>query len=100
MLRTLVLVALCAWAVAAQDRYPAGLSAALCPNYPLCDNSVIATFSSPAGVPAARSYPAGVAAAACPNYPYCNNNVYPGYAAPREYPTGVHPAACPGYPFC
>ncbi|XP_067004050.1 cuticle protein 1 [Anabrus simplex] len=85
----------------AQDRYPAGLNPALCPNYPNCDNSIIATFGPQASpIPLARSYPADVPAAACPNYPYCNVNLVPaGYVA-REYPAGVPAAACPNYPYC
>ncbi|XP_071448531.1 cuticle protein 1-like [Hetaerina americana] len=94
------------------DRYPAGLSPALCPNYPHCDNALIALHSSnpsavtPYAAPLyhyGREYPAGVHPAACPNYPYCNTVGYPyPYAAPltREYPAGVHPAACPNYPYC
>lgn len=52
-------------------RYPAGVSAAACPNYPYCGilgNSVgLAAYQN--WIP--REYPAGVPAAACPNYPYC-----------------------------
>ncbi|XP_046387213.1 cuticle protein 1-like [Ischnura elegans] len=102
-----VAVAVCAVA----DKYPAGLNPALCPNYPDCDNSLIALHSgNPSAVlpyaaaplyHAGREYPAGVHPAACPNYPYCNTLAFP-YAAhyAREYPAGVHPAACPNYPYC
>merc|ERR1712168_1195492 len=44
--------------------FPAGVSAALCPNYPFCN-------IAPAGYVNTAGYPAGVSAAACPNFPYC-----------------------------
>ncbi|XP_034255160.1 cuticle protein 1-like [Thrips palmi] len=96
----------------AADRYPAGLNPALCPNYPHCDNLLLALHGNGLGVPVApqptvwggREYPAGVSPAACPNYPYCNTGAVavaplPGWAQ-REYPAGVSPAACPNYPYC
>ena len=97
----------------AADRYPAGLNPALCPNYPHCDNALLALHNNGLGVAAVpvqatvwggREYPAGVSPAACPNYPYCNTGVaavapLPGWAQ-REYPAGVSPAACPNYPYC
>merc|ERR1711931_424543 len=44
--------------------FPAGVSAALCPNYPFCN-------IAPAGYVNTAGYPAGVSAAACPSFPYC-----------------------------
>ncbi|XP_059475972.1 cuticle protein 1 [Neocloeon triangulifer] len=99
-------------AVMAQaDKYPAGVHPATCPNYPYCDNTVVAQYQA-WGAPIAREYPAGVHPAACPNYPYCNNAIpahavaYASLAPPAgvpaaaRYPAGVSPAACPNYPYC
>ncbi|PSN32952.1 Cuticle protein 1, partial [Blattella germanica] len=97
-----VLAAIVAVAVAQADKYPAGLSPALCPNYPHCDNALIALYSNNApAVPyaSAYNYPAGVSPAACPNYPFCGALAPLGYHV-REYPAGVSPAACPNYPYC
>ena len=94
--------------VAAQaDKYPAGLNPALCPNYPHCDNVLLALYGNTGyTVPyafAAHNYPAGVNPATCPNYPYCSNYLpvapLPGYHT-RQLPAGVSPAACPNYPYC
>ncbi|CAG7733688.1 unnamed protein product [Allacma fusca] len=55
----------------AQERYPAGVSPASCPNYPFCN---VAGNGAPAGYVFDRvnhQYPAGVHPAACPSYPYC-----------------------------
>ncbi|XP_077292466.1 uncharacterized protein LOC143915630 [Arctopsyche grandis] len=98
--------------------YPAGLFPALCPDYPNCDNALLARYYAdgqpkpeyltavPHSAPLTAfrtEYPAGVPAAACPNYPFCNVGVgsepLPGFAT-RQYPAGVPAAACPGYPFC
>ncbi|KAG8224338.1 hypothetical protein J437_LFUL004294 [Ladona fulva] len=106
-----LMLLLVAAAVAVADKYPAGLNPALCPNYPNCDNALIALHSAnPSAVtpywaaPIAKEYPAGVHPAACPNYPYCGTAVPLAYAAwapyTREWPAGVHPAACPNYPYC
>ena len=48
--------------------YPAGVSPAVCPNFPNCDNSVRDALlqANPA-----IAYPAGVSAATCPYYPQC-----------------------------
>merc|ERR1711872_737278 len=48
--------------------WPAGVSAASCPNYPYCDGL---TAVVPVGYTNTAGYPAGVSAAICPNYPYC-----------------------------
>merc|ERR1719348_1921447 len=47
--------------------YPAGVSAAACPNYPFCNLAPIV----PVGYVNTAGYPAGVSAAVCPGYPYC-----------------------------
>merc|ERR1711955_2118 len=47
--------------------YPAGVSAAACPNYPFCNLAPIV----PVGFVNTAGYPAGVSAAICPGYPYC-----------------------------
>lgn len=119
MLRQVTLSALvaAAWSQVqgqAADRYPAGLNPALCPNYPHCDNLLLALHANGLAAPApvaptvwnGKEYPAGVSPAACPNYPYCHTGVaavavapLPGFAQ-REYPAGVPPAACPNYPYC
>lgn len=52
------------------DRYPAGVPAAACPNYPFCNVGEPGSGQPLPGF-AQRLYPAGVPAAACPNYPYC-----------------------------
>ncbi|KAF4525151.1 hypothetical protein B566_EDAN014768 [Ephemera danica] len=103
--KLLMVVGACAAVVMGQaDKYPAGVSAALCPNYPYCDNALLALYSSAPVAPTARQYPAGVAPAACPNYPYCGTTgavPLPYHAAvAREWPAGVAPAACPNYPYC
>lgn len=51
-------------------RYPAGVPAAACPNYPYCN---VGAPESALPLPGftQRLYPAGVPAAACPNYPLC-----------------------------
>nr|CAD7458588.1 unnamed protein product [Timema tahoe] len=112
MYKLFVLATVVVAVVAQADRYPAGLNPALCPNFPLCDNALVALYNNPApGAPipysapvqTAAGYPAGVNPASCPNYPYCSNQVQvaplPGYAT-REYPAGVSAAACPNYPYC
>ncbi|XP_072937570.1 uncharacterized protein [Epargyreus clarus] len=85
-----VLCALAAVALA-QNKYPAGLHPAVCPNYPYCDTTAFQRFT-PQGQPipewvynpsilpvapadpnaaAGARYPANFNAATCPNYPYC-----------------------------
>lgn len=49
-------------------RYPAGVPAAACPNYPFCN---VAVDADPLPGFATRQYPAGVPPAACPGYPFC-----------------------------
>merc|ERR1712055_517514 len=51
----------------ATTEWPAGVSPASCPNYPLCNLTPIA----PLGYVNTAGYPAGVSAAAFPNFPYC-----------------------------
>nr|XP_018903660.1 PREDICTED: cuticle protein 1-like [Bemisia tabaci] len=99
--KLVVLSALVAVVLAQAQQWPAGLNPAACPNYPNCDNTVVALYGGlPYAAPVARSYPAGVPAAACPNYPFCGSAAAPaGYVA-REYPAGVPAAACPNYPYC
>uniref|UniRef100_A0A1B6CST7 Cuticle protein CPCFC domain-containing protein n=1 Tax=Clastoptera arizonana TaxID=38151 RepID=A0A1B6CST7_9HEMI len=98
----LAVVLLAAAAVAIPTEWPAGLNPATCPNYPYCDNAIVALYNSPPAPVAyaapADGYPAGVSPAACPNYPFCGAAI-PGYYA-RQYPAGVSPAACPNYPYC
>merc|ERR1712012_327570 len=48
-------------------QYPAGVSAASCPNYPFCNLAPVV----PLGYVNTAGYPAGVSAAVCPGYPYC-----------------------------
>merc|ERR1711872_400943 len=48
--------------------YPAGVSAASCPNYPYCNLAPIV----PVGYVNTAGYPAGVSPALCANYPYCS----------------------------
>merc|ERR1712226_255313 len=50
-----------------QAVYPAGVSAAACPNYPFCNLAPVV----PLGYVNTAGYPAGVSAAVCPGYPYC-----------------------------
>ncbi|XP_069703577.1 cuticle protein 1-like [Periplaneta americana] len=103
MYKLVILAALVAVAAAQADKYPAGLNPAVCPNYPHCDNAVVALYNNlgQVAVPytAAQNYPAGVSPAACPNYPYCGSYAPLGYHV-REYPAGVSAAACPNYPYC
>ena len=85
--------------VGQSDKYPAGLNPATCPDYPNCDNSIIALYNGPPVAYTAPGYPAGVNPAACPNYPYCGAYSPPGYFV-RQYPASVNPAVCPNYPYC
>ena len=101
----MALVAVAAGQVA--QVWPAGVSPAACPNYPICDNSIDPTLGvarAAIGVPTvtAHQWPAGVAAAACPDYPYCTQRlaVPLGYTNTAGYPAGVSAAACPNFPYC
>merc|ERR1719340_562306 len=48
-------------------QYPAGVSAASCPNYPFCNLAPVV----PLGYVNTAGSPAVVSAAVCPGYPYC-----------------------------
>ncbi|XP_069703398.1 cuticle protein 1-like isoform X2 [Periplaneta americana] len=117
--KLVVLAAVVAVAVGGADKYPAGLNPALCPNYPHCDNVLLAQHShsvhyaapnhygpyAAAGhyVPyaaAAHNLPAGVSPQSCPNYPYCSHYVPAATYQSRQYPAGVSPYTCPNYPYC
>ena len=50
-------------------RYPAGFPAALCPNYPYCNDGAV---DSLAVADPTRRYPAGFPIANCINYPFCD----------------------------
>lgn len=80
----------------AQNQYPAGFPAALCPDYPFCSGG-----AAPAA-PIPRQYPANVPAAACPDYPYCTTRSQApvGYVNTAGYPAGLSAAACPNFPYC
>nr|XP_014276436.1 uncharacterized protein LOC106680918 [Halyomorpha halys] len=66
----LFLFAVAVVATSLAKEYPPGISPALCPDYPFCDNRLIALYSP---VPyTAPGFPANVNPAGCPNYPYCN----------------------------
>lgn len=96
-------------------RYPSGLNPALCPNYPHCDNALLAAYAQPAasndysqnhdqiryngqystgyqhhpyGAGAANSYNSNSQSLA--NLPYTE----PGY------PAGLSSSNCPNYPYC
>ena len=48
-------------------KWPAGVAAASCPNFPDCSQGSIV----PAGYVNTAGFPAGVNAATCPNFPFC-----------------------------
>ncbi|XP_063217647.1 cuticle protein 1-like [Bacillus rossius redtenbacheri] len=111
MYKSLVVIAAAVCAVIAQaDRYPAGVNPALCPNFPICDNTLLA--SQGAGGPAPyNSYNNGAYNPAAYNNGAYNNGAYNSgaynsgayNAAPAPaagYPAGVNPASCPNYPYC
>ncbi|KAE8750966.1 Cuticle Protein CPCFC 1 [Frankliniella occidentalis] len=114
MISKLVVLAAAVAVVASQAaQYPAGVSPHLCPNYPHCDNALLALHAQ-----GAANAPVHAAAyAPAPNYNnynpapnYNNYNPAPAYnpynAAPAgvpaaaQYPAGVSPASCPNYPYC
>ncbi|XP_031634814.1 cuticle protein 1 [Contarinia nasturtii] len=91
-------------------RYPAGVNPALCPGFPICDNSLL---HGQAPVPAAYSAPAWNHGAQ--SYAYQSAPAYNQWDAPAlndystndiqgpggdKYPAGVNPSACPNYPYC
>ncbi|XP_050536225.1 cuticle protein 1 [Daktulosphaira vitifoliae] len=86
------------------SRYPSGMNPALCPNYPHCDNALLAAYVQPATyqdhytqnydeIPHPKNaanyhqqpvvplpyvepgYPAGLSSSSCPNYPYCSHHI-------------------------
>ncbi len=100
-------------------RYPAGVSASNCLDYPYCTNnqqqplayaSVPATGAPAASVPVpaaplapvsadpSLAYPAGVSASVCIDYPYCSQGPVANPAL--RYPAGVSASLCINYPFC
>ncbi|KAK3921351.1 Cuticle protein 1 [Frankliniella fusca] len=117
MISKLVVLAAAVAMVASQAaQYPAGVSPHLCPNYPHCDNALLALHAQ-----GAANAPVHAAAyAPVPNYnlpvpsynaPQPNYNAYNPYAAApapapagvpaaAQYPAGVSPASCPNYPYC
>ena len=97
-----MLVLLVAACSAQPVEYPAGVSAAVCPNYPYCGNdaNTLAAISLAQLAPTVRQYPSGVSTAACPGYPICDNAIVDGVPYTRQYPAGVSAATCPGYPIC
>ncbi|XP_055317794.1 cuticle protein 1 [Sitodiplosis mosellana] len=101
-------------------RYPAGVNPALCPGFPICDNSLLhgtppvpaaphaAYTGSPAWNHGAQSYAYHSAPAYnqwnqpqhydAHDYDYSTNDINgPGG---DKYPAGVNPSACPNYPYC
>ncbi|XP_071455117.1 uncharacterized protein [Hetaerina americana] len=69
-------------------KYPAGVNPHTCPNYPYCDNTLLAAHAL-----------GHVAPYAAPIYgAYGLHGAVAGAAA--KYPAGVDPHACPNYPFC
>lgn len=75
------------------DKYPAGLNPNLCPNYPHCDNALLAAHSQSAGqVGHAASYQTPAS-----TYPLAG--AYPGYAGYVNQGLGAyvgHPAGVYG----
>ncbi|VVC89441.1 unnamed protein product [Leptidea sinapis] len=71
--------------VALAREYPAGVHAAICPNYPFCDTDIQERFT-PGGMP----IPEWVR----------NPSILPVAPTERQYPAGVNPAECPNYPYC
>ncbi|KAK9504294.1 hypothetical protein O3M35_010660 [Rhynocoris fuscipes] len=74
------------------EQYPAGVDPRLCPNYPQCDNAILAAFNK-YPLPPLRGqsrgksdvlpefdhffftqpgYPVGLTRDQCPNYPFCH----------------------------
>ncbi|KAK6634650.1 hypothetical protein RUM43_012051 [Polyplax serrata] len=90
------------------DKYPAGLNPNLCPNYPHCDNALLAAHSQQqAGHASTYHTPASTYTIPATYAGYGSghiSNIYSGhsagsYAAPG-YPAGVDPSTCPNYPYC
>ncbi|KAJ6645376.1 Cuticle protein 1 [Pseudolycoriella hygida] len=125
---SVLFVSVVAYVVAAPmevGRYPANIDPALCPDYPICDLTLL--FGIPPSMPEPlvpvslpevpismphappqnfyrpHEYPPGVHPSACPNFPFCNVSQIvlplPGFST-RLYPPGVHPSACPNFPIC
>jgi len=101
-------------------RYPSGLNPALCPNYPHCDNALLAAYAQPASSSSgavdyndndghyydnsryndvAGHYGSGYQH----RHPSASAGVYNGlpsaYTEPG-YPAGLTSSNCPNYPYC
>ncbi|XP_045508389.1 cuticle protein 1 [Colias croceus] len=76
--------------VALAREYPAGVHPAICPNYPFCEQGILARFT-PDGMPIPEWVNNPSILPVAPADPH---------AAAREYPAGVNPASCPNYPYC
>lgn len=99
-------------------RYPSGLDPALCPNYPHCDNALLAAYAQPAAGHA-NVYYGGVdedddshrynGAAAAGHYgsgyqqhagAYRHHHHQPAPYTEPGYPAGLSSSNCPNYPYC
>lgn len=95
-------------------RYPSGLNPSLCPNYPHCDNVLLAAYAQPS---AANDYYGnddgqynGAAAGHYQHHPSGHvaglygqgHHQYQQPAAYTEpgYPAGLSSSNCPNYPYC
>jgi len=87
-------------------RYPSGLNPALCPNYPHCDNVLLAAYSQPnAGADDYYNNDIGHIGSGRQHHPsvvaglYNQHHQLASYTEPG-YPAGLSSSNCPNYPYC
>ncbi|BES95158.1 Hypothetical protein NTJ_07968 [Nesidiocoris tenuis] len=89
-------------------QYPAGVDPRLCPNFPQCDNALLAAFNknplpgfeknAPGGYGGGGGRGAGVGAGGRGNYGDVKIDHF--LLTPPGYPIGLSRSQCPNYPFC
>ncbi|XP_025412368.1 cuticle protein 1 [Sipha flava] len=109
-----IVFAVQATAVLAGARYPSGLNPALCPNYPHCDNVLLAAYAQPGANDYSgqynnnnnddtQHYGSGYqrhpAVGAYSHYRHQQPSVPLPYTEPG-YPAGLSSSNCPNYPYC
>lgn len=93
-------------------RYPSGLNPALCPNYPHCDNALLAAYAQPAAGSdyndhytnnnnAGQYYGSGYQHHPSEASHYHNSQpLVPSPYTEPGYPAGLTSSNCPNYPYC
>lgn len=92
-------------------RYPSGLNPALCPNYPHCDNALLAAHAQPAAGNGygdhyatndnGQYYGAGYQHHPSEASHYHNSQpLVPSPYTEPGYPAGLTSSNCPNYPYC